>query len=222
MLSLCLFASWQAQASPVIVPAEKAAEYGKLIVQDLDGRMKPLNTLANEILRKLNGRSYIYIPTDSGQVKLSSEQFLLAVQMDPYTFSNLPFIKIDKKNSQRAFAALGKEPQDKLSFKDFLSEKGDYLLHNLVEEANLLKPSERTEAHKELLKTDERFNIFYALLTGDFLRIFPNKLDKNNTWFTSQQAGQGFEEEDALFVKNLHLSGRAEKRSAGRKLERSR
>src|SRR5690606_29187774 len=58
--------------------------------------------------------------------------------------------------------------------------------------------------------TDERFNIFYALLTGDFLRIFPNKNDANNTWFTSQQSEKGFEEEDANFVKNitsLYLTG---------------
>ncbi|HSJ69044.1 MAG TPA: cytochrome c biogenesis protein CcsA [Anditalea sp.] len=197
-------------APPPIVPSEIADDYGKLIVQDLDGRMKPLNTLANEIMRKLNGKSYIDIPTDSGEVKLNSEQFLLAVQMDPVTMSHLPIIKIDKKKSMLAFAALEIEPTERVSFRQFLSEDGEYLLHDLVEEANLLKPSERNEGHKELLKTDERFNIFYALLTGDFLRIFPNKLDGNNTWFTSQQHNMGFEEEDAMFVKNitfLYLAG---------------
>jgi len=193
-----------------VVPVEMADEYGRLIVQDLDGRMKPLNTLANEIMRKLNGRSYIMIPTDSGEVRMNSEQFLLAIQMDPVTMSQLPIIKIDKKKSMLAFAALEIEPTEKVSFRQFLSEDGEYLLHELVEEANLLKPSERNEGHKELLKTDERFNIFYALLTGDFLRIFPNKLDGNNTWFTSQQHHMGFEEEDATFVKNitfLYLAG---------------
>ncbi|MDO9551083.1 cytochrome c biogenesis protein [Rhodonellum sp.] len=193
-----------------VVPADMATAYGKLIVQDLDGRMKPLNTLANEILRKLNGKTSIEIPTASGIVNMNAEQFLLAVQLDPVAYSQLPIIKIDKKKSLFAFAALEMEPQDKISFKDFLSDEGDYLLHDLVEAANLLKPSERNEGHNELLKTDERFNIYYALLTGDFLRIFPNKLDHNNTWFTSQQSNKGFEEEDAVFVKNitsLFLSG---------------
>ncbi|AHM60255.1 ABC transporter involved in cytochrome c biogenesis permease [Flammeovirgaceae bacterium 311] len=203
-----------AQDQPLIagsvVPLEKANAYGTLVVQDLDGRMKPLNTLANEITRKLSGKTSITIPLGTEDLRLSSEQFLLAVQLQPALYSSLPLIKIDAKKSIEAFKVLGKEPQDKLSFRDFLGEDGAYILHDLVEKANQLKPSERNEAHNELLKTDERFNIFYALLTGDFLRLFPNRLDKNNTWFTSQQHQQGFDEEDALFVKNisaLYLAG---------------
>lgn len=203
LLMLCSTARAETPAAPIIVPADKAAAYGRLVVQDLDGRMKPLNTLANEIVRKLNGKSSIKIATKSGELALSAEQFLLAVQLDPVTFSQLPIIKIDKEKSHRAFAALGIKPTDKVSFKDFIDKDGEYLLHDLVEEANRLKPSERNEGHKELLKTDERFNIFYALLTGDFLRIFPNKNDRNNTWFTSQQSEQGFDEEDANFVANI-------------------
>lgn len=192
-----------AQGQPIVIPEEKASEYGNLVVQDLDGRMKPLNTLANEIIRKLNGRSKITISSGKGEVSLNAEQFLLAVQIDPQTFSQLPVIKIDKDKSHEAFKALGIQPTEKISFKQFINENGDYLLHDLVEEANRRKPAERNEAHKEILKTDERFNIFYALLSGDFLRIFPNKTDKNNTWFTSQQWQQGFDEEDARFVKNI-------------------
>ncbi|MEI6950068.1 cytochrome c biogenesis protein CcsA [Paraflavisolibacter sp. H34] len=200
----------QAGGKPLLVPADKASAYGRLVVQDLDGRMKPLNTLANEIVRKLNGRSTIKIPSGPNLIPLSAEQFLLAVQMDPVTFSALPLIKVDKEKSRQVFAALGIPPVERVSFRQFVNDKGDYLLHDLVEEANRLKPAERSEAHKELLKTDERFNIFYALLTGDFLRIFPNKTDANNTWFTSQQSRQGFDEEDARFVSGItsvYLSG---------------
>ncbi|WP_132053709.1 cytochrome c biogenesis protein CcsA [Pseudocnuella soli] len=190
-------------APPMIIPQEKAAAYGKLVVQDLDGRMKPLNTLANEIVRKLNGRSTIKVPAKEGEVTLTAEQFLLAVQLDPATFSQLPVIKIDQEKSGPVFKALSIAPTGRISFQQFLNKDGDYMLHDLVEEANRLKPAERNEGHKELLKTDERFNIFYALLSGDFLRIFPNKGDKNNTWFTSQQSGQGFDTEDANFVANI-------------------
>lgn len=189
-----------------IVPEDQAEAYGRLIVQDLDGRMKPLNTLANEIVRKLNGRSKLSIMDK----QFTAEQFLLAVQMDPMTYARLPIIKIDKEKSRQVFDAMGIQPTERVSFQQFLDKDGNYVLHEMVEEANRLKPSERNEAHKELLKTDERFNIFYALLSGDFLRIFPNKKDKNNTWFTSQQSGQGFDEEDGRFVSNisaLYLSG---------------
>ncbi|MHA7131493.1 cytochrome c biogenesis protein [Algoriphagus namhaensis] len=198
------------EGAPFLVPEEKAQAYGSLIVQDLDGRMKPLNTLANEIARKLNGRTQIEFELEGEKISLSPEQFLLAVQLNPERFSSYPLIKIDQEKSLDAFQALGHEPVDRLSFQDFIDEEGNYLLANLVEEANQLKPSQRNEGHKELLKTDERFNIFYAVLIGDFLRLYPNRLDDNETWYTSSQFAQGFEEEDGIFVKNigkLYLAG---------------
>ncbi|PAM96806.1 cytochrome C biogenesis protein, partial [Flavobacterium sp. IR1] len=138
---------------------------------DLDGRMKPLNTLANEITRKLSGRSTITIQQPEGELTLTAEQFLLAMQLDPGRFSVLPLIKVDPKKAGAIFKALGHAPVSSLSFQELIDEDGRYLLQDLVEEANRLKPAERNEAHKELLKVDERFNIFYAILRGDFLKL---------------------------------------------------
>jgi cytochrome c-type biogenesis protein CcsB len=188
---------------PRFVPEEKAEAYGRLIVQDLDGRMKPLNTLGNEILRKIHGKSRLELDLPMGKISLSPEQFLLAAQMNPELWTRVPLIKIDSKKSLEVFGILGKEPDDYLSFADFVGEEGVYKLTAKVEEANQLKPSERNESHNELLKVDERFNIFYGLLIGDFLKLYPNRLDDNNTWYTGQQFTEGFEEEDGVFVKNI-------------------
>ncbi|WP_114749989.1 cytochrome c biogenesis protein [Pleomorphovibrio marinus] len=190
--------------TPAMVPLDQAEAYGKLVVQDLDGRMKPLNTLANEITRKLNGKNYVSIADLNGSTyRLSPEQFLLSVQLNPQRFSSLPILKIDKQKGQIIMGELGLPIAEELRFTDLVDEEGNYLIQHLVEEANRLKPSERNESHNEILKVDERFNIFYGVLTGDFLKLFPNKLDPNNTWFTSQQHRQGFEEDDAVFVKNI-------------------
>ncbi|WP_029036671.1 cytochrome c biogenesis protein [Salinimicrobium xinjiangense] len=186
-----------------VVPVSQAEAYGNLVIQDLDGRMKPLNTLANEITRKLSGRSTITIDQPGGEIKLTAEQFLLAVQLDPGRFSALPLIKVDEKKGAAIFEAMGHAPVDKISFQELIDPDGRYLLQGMVEEANRLKPAERNEAHKELLKVDERFNIFYAILRGDFLKIFPNRHDANNTWFTANQHNMGFDEEDAVFVKSI-------------------
>lgn len=202
LVSLCQVASAQSQHIPV-VPEKYAEAYGQLIVQDLDGRMKPLNTLAQEITRKLSGKSKITIDLDSSTIELTPEQFLLALQLDPQNFSTLAIIKIDKKKSADVFSLLGLIPAEKISFMNFLDENNGYRLHEKVEAVNKLKPANRNEADKELLKTDERFNIFYALLTGDFLRLFPNRKDPGNTWFTATQWQQGFDEEDARFVKSI-------------------
>jgi cytochrome c-type biogenesis protein CcsB len=186
-----------------VVPVSQAEAYGSLVVQDLDGRMKPLNTLANEITRKLSGRSYITVDQPGGEIKLTAEQFLLAVQLDPGRFSALPLIKVDEKKGSAIFEAIGHAPVSSVSFQELIDPDGKYLLQGMVEEANRLKPSERNEAHKELLKVDERFNIFYAILRADFLKLFPNRHDANNTWFTATQHNMGFDEEDGTFVKNI-------------------
>lgn len=186
-----------------LIPEDQASAYGRLIVQDLDGRMKPLNTLAHEILRKIHGKSQLKIDQDEGQIILNSEQFLLAAQLDPETWTKIPILKIDAQKSFEIFEVLGKSPSPFISFADLVGEEGAYLLSAQVEEVNQLKPSQRTEGHNELLKVDERFNIFYGVLIGDFLKIYPNRLDDNQTWFTAQQFNEGFEEEDGIFVKNI-------------------
>ncbi|WP_026951324.1 cytochrome c biogenesis protein CcsA [Algoriphagus mannitolivorans] len=185
------------------IPQEQASAYGRLIVQDLDGRMKPLNTLANEILRKIHGKSTLKINSGEDEIELSPEQFLLAAQLAPESWTKIPILKIDPKKSFELFEILGKVPSSYLSFSELVSEDGAYLLTTQVEEANQLKPSQRTEGHNELLKLDERFNIFYGVLIGDFLKIYPNRLDDNHTWYTGQQFNEGFEEEDGIFVKNI-------------------
>lgn len=193
----------QDSTSRWLVPEEKAAAYGRLIVQDLDGRMKPLNTLAHEIVRKIYGKSRVKLTLPEGEITLNPEQFILAAQLDPETWSKLPLIKVDAKKAFEIFEALDREPTDHLSFLELVSKEGEYKLIAQVEDANQLKPSQRTEGHNELLKVDERFNIFYGLLIGDFLKLFPNQQDANNTWFTSKQAAAGFTEEDGIFVQNI-------------------
>lgn len=200
------------------VPEEKALAYGRLIVQDMDGRMKPLNTLALEITRKLTGKTNAEVSLGEADIRLSPEQLVLGVQLNPELYQRLPLLKIDREKSAGVFQTLQVAPAFRLSFQDFIDDEGNYLLYEQVEAVNRLKPSERSEADNELLKTDERFNIFYGLLTGDFLRLYPNKLDPDNTWFTKNESRQGFTAEDARFVANigtLYLEGLREGMETG-------
>ncbi len=77
------------------------------------------------------------------------------------------------------------------------------LLTNEVELANKKKPAERNEFDKEVLKIDERFNILYNLFIGNYLKIFPNKNDTNNTWFSYTHHFKDFPEEDGQFAQSI-------------------
>lgn len=199
-----------AQPGGFIVPEKVADDYGRLIVQDLDGRMKPLNTLAGEIVRKLSGSTSMDLPMGEKTLSLTPEQFLLATQLQPEYMMQTPLLKADEKKGRPIYDKLDVPVTGTIAFNDCLDEEGNYLLFDEVEAANKLKPGERNSYHNELLKFDERFNILYGLLNGSFLRLFPDKEDANHTWYTAQDWQQLTTEEDATFVRNiipLYLKG---------------
>ncbi len=70
---------------PVINEAH-AKKFGKLLVQDKDGRIKPINTVASEVLRKV-----AYKLTYEG---MNPEQVFLGIMVFPQKWQNAPFIKV--------------------------------------------------------------------------------------------------------------------------------
>ncbi|PIB36024.1 hypothetical protein BFP72_11770 [Reichenbachiella sp. 5M10] len=182
------------------IPADKANEFGELLVQDLDGRIKPVNTLSSEFLRKVHGRSSFALTPD---MKLNSDQQFLMMQINPMVWQAVPIIKIDPKKGAAILETIGKEETKYLAFTDLLDQRGNYLLLDLVEEANRKKPAERSNLDKELIHVDERFNVFFQGLTGYYLKLFPLEGDPENTWFHDKYEGEAFKGEDSVFVKRI-------------------
>lgn len=186
-----------------VVPEEHAAAFGTLLVQDLDGRIKPLNTLASEFLRKLTRRPYYRSYILDERRDLTADQVFLAIHMDPNAWQDIPLIKIDRKKGGTLFDGLETNPDELVAFTSFVDQNGAYVLQQAVEEANRKKPAFHSEIDKEVLKVDERFNILFNLLSGQYLRIFPNKLDENKTWFGPTHHFEDFTQEDAAFCRQI-------------------
>ncbi|MGL1889511.1 MAG: cytochrome c biogenesis protein CcsA [Reichenbachiella sp.] len=180
---------------------EHAGKFGALMVQDLDGRIKPINTLSSEFLRKVHGKSSFEIEDD---YVVEGDELFLMINLNPLVWQTVPIIKIDPKKGAEILNQLGLEAGSKnISFKDFIDEQGNYLLIDLVEEANKKKPSERNGLDDEIIKVDERFNVFFQGLTGYFLKIFPLEDDMANTWFNDKVQPGTFTGEDSVFVSNI-------------------
>ena len=176
----------------------QAGLFGRLMVQDLDGRIKPINTLASEFLRKVTRKPYFKYK----DIKLDANQAFLAMHIMPQYWQRIPVIKIDMQKGGEAYSTLTPTENGYVSFYDLLSNN-DYILSTYVEEANAKKPAERNEFDKEMLKTDERFNILFNILQGNYLRIIPKRGDKNKTWFTYIHTFEDFPEEDKSFAKTI-------------------
>ncbi|WP_242015649.1 cytochrome c biogenesis protein [Robertkochia marina] len=186
-----------------VLPDHQAAQFGRILVQDLDGRIKPINSLASEFLRKISRKTYLEMPADLGMAKLTPEQVFLSMYMAPEIWRNIPLIKIDTEKLPPDLRPQTLSGSEKFSFNAFLDPQGNYLLAEAVEEANLKKPAERNETDKEVIKVDERFNIVFGIFQGDYLRIFPKANDPENTWFAPTHDFNDFAAEDARFAKNI-------------------
>jgi len=68
---------------------EHAEEFGSLVIQDSGGRMKPLNTFASELLRKVSKSD-----TFNG---LNADQVLISIIKNPISWYNVPFIYLKKR-----------------------------------------------------------------------------------------------------------------------------
>jgi hypothetical protein len=69
---------------------KQAEKFGKLIIQDSGGRMKPANTFASELIRKVS-KSDSYKNLDANQV-------LLSITQNPLLWYNTPFVYLKRGN----------------------------------------------------------------------------------------------------------------------------
>ncbi len=174
------------------IDKEHAGKFGELLVQDRDGRMKPINTLSSEILRKIHRKN-----TYRG---LNSDQVLLGMTANPAMWQSQPIIKVSHKDLKSILGISGKYA----SFNDFINmNTGGYILSDYVNQAYNKKPVERNKFDDDIIKVDERVNILYMVFRGDFLTLFPKPDDANNKWYTAASAEKVFDSTDAGFVKNV-------------------
>ncbi|WP_442787447.1 cytochrome c biogenesis protein CcsA [Flavobacterium suncheonense] len=175
------------------VSQEHADKFGRLIVQDQGGRMKPVNTFSSELLRKVS-KSDTYKGMDSDQVFLSMTQF-------PQLWYNVPIIYI-KKGNDSIHNLIGAEKGAKyVSLMKFFDERGNYKLSPYLEEA--YKAAVPNQFQKDFIETDKKVNLLYSALSGQILKVFPIPYDKNNKWVSHLELNEAkLTGMDSLFTKN--------------------
>ncbi|NNF74553.1 MAG: cytochrome c biogenesis protein CcsA [Flavobacteriaceae bacterium] len=174
-----------------ITNPEKAEEFGKLVVQDLDGRMKPVHTYASELLRKLTKYD-----TYDGH---NATQIFLSMQESPFLWYNVPIIYLRMKKADSIRKIIGIPKEDKYaSLADFFTPKGSYKLVPFIEEA--YKAQVPNAFQKEFKEADRRVNLLYNTLNGGSLKFFPVPDDPNNLWISpTDYREDNYKFEDSLY-----------------------
>jgi len=161
-----------------IVPKHEALKFGNIVIQDLSGRMMPVNTFASEFLRKLSKKDH-YGEFDANQVFLS-------IQESPLLWYNVPviYLKIKKGDSIRSIIGANKS-QKLVPLVNFFTERGEYKLAPYLEDA--YKAQVPTGYQKEFKETDQRVNLLYNMIEGNSLKFFPVPNDENDKWISPKE-----------------------------------
>lgn len=155
------------------ISLEHANKFGQLLVQDNRGRLKPMDTYSNEILRKLSHKESL-----SGQ---TAEQVVLGMASNPAAWYDVPIIKIGKQDGIRKLLQID---GDFASYNDFFLPNGEYKLKEAARNAFNAAPRDRGVFEKEIVKLDEKVNICSMVFSGEFLKSFPVPGDTSNTWLS--------------------------------------
>jgi cytochrome c-type biogenesis protein CcsB len=204
LLAVCAFAlSFTPAHAEELDPALKtilsfdkthADKFAQLVVQDSGGRMKPIDTLATEIMAKINRSAFLQI----GSEKLSPSQVILGMMVRPDAYRDIKIIRTQDEKINILIGA--KADALNASFSQFFVDPENmqgYKLSQAVEEASRKEPKHRDKFDKEILKIDERVNVAFMVYTGALVKIWPKQNDMANKWYATIDALQGYEPADA-------------------------
>lgn len=176
------------------VTQEHADLFGSIIVQDISGRMKPINTFSSELLRKVSKDDH-FRGMDSDQVMLSITQF-------PQLWYHVPIINLPRGNdSIRSIIGIPSDAKY-ASLADFFDDKGNYKLVDFLDDAH--QASVKDQFQKDFITADEKVNLLYSAISGKILQIFPIPGHENNKWVSYLELNEsGLKGMDSIYTKNI-------------------
>ena len=177
------------------IDAAHANEFGRLFVQDNGGRIKPYNTLTNELLRKMARKEKL--------LDLNSNQVFLGMLFNSPFWKNVKMIKLKNPELKKI---LGTEDTH-VSFNDLVNiEKQVYVLRNYIDDAVKKEPSQRNMFDKDVIAVDERLNIAYQIYSGNYIHVFPFAGDNTKKWLSPNDYKFVVDSVEREFVANIFPS----------------
>ena len=176
----------------VRVDYSHAAKFGSILVQDNNGRLKPINTFSSELLRKIYGSDKYY--------GLSSDQSFLSMSYSPFLWSFFPIIKV--KNHDLKLIIDKNTTSNHFSYIQFFGDNKEFILKSHLNKAFNKKPAVRTKFDQAIISTTEKVQIYEMILSMDFLKIFPVPEHPDDKWINSQDTLNYF---SSIKIKKEHL-----------------
>lgn len=166
------------QVNHVEVSKEHADKFGYLLVQGFDGRIEPMNTQALDVLRKLTKKEK--------WGDLDANQWFLSVNINPMVWMKDEMIRIGEKGGEELKTKTKANEDGYTSMMNLFTMDSHGMPRFILEEdfntAFRKKPAEQSNYDKEVISVNERVQIFYGILSGQYFRAIPVQNDPNHTW----------------------------------------
>lgn len=159
-----------------------ADKFAKLLVQNYEGRIVPMNSQALDVIRKLYKKD-AFRGTDG---KLTAEQWFLSINTDTPTWTMVPLIWVGADGGEKLKQKTKANDEGYTTLMSMFPSDGNAQLHYVLEEdyqaAFRKKPGDQTKYDKEVIKVNDRVQAFNEFFSGQFMRIVPVQNDPNSTW----------------------------------------
>ncbi len=182
--------AWANADSIPVIPAEHAAKFGDLLVRDEQGRTKSLNTLSEDVFRKVHRKTNY-----QGQ---SALQVLLGMFVYPEQWQYAKLVYAGK-NAPTLIGLEGKYA----SLAECYVGNGFFISSMEALKAYRLPPAQRTKAQNDLIRFDERLNILYHWFGGQMLNVFPSNTDTSSVWYNPINLAQSAYGSDTNYLNKL-------------------
>lgn len=164
-----------------IIDPDHAEKFGHLVVQDFQGRIKPMNTHTLELLRKIYKKDRY----QKGGISISSDQWFISMQVDPGYWADEPLIKVGKKGGDQLLKEAGANAEGYTSYANLVdAETGIFKLESQNNKSFSKRKADQTNYDKDVIAVTERFNIFSSIAFGYYTNVIPVKNDPAQTWIS--------------------------------------
>ena len=174
------------------VPDSLAAQFADVIIQD-NGRMKPVNTYASELIRSISKQE--------SHLGLTPEQTLLSMMMYREAWYSTELIELPRGNDSLRKMIGVPSGTKRVQAVQFFDEQGRHKLADVLEDAYNAEPKNAFQT--DFVKVNERLVLLNGVLSGGLLKFYPKQDAPNNTWYSfPERLEAGFKGRDSVFVTN--------------------
>ncbi len=164
----------QTFSKALFMSKKHADNLATLMVQDFDGRIVPLHTVCDEIMRKVSRASNF----EYEGVKYDAVQTVMSMHITPDAWLKIPVIFVPRALRERL------KLDEYASYEQMINKETDqFYWADEYKKAHQKLDKNKDEFDKQLIKLVEKFEVFNSTLMWSYLRIMPIRGHENDQWF---------------------------------------